>query len=253
MLPLAARRQQIVATLVKFGEATVEDLAKDLDVSTMTIYRDVAELEASGLVTRRRGMIRAADSSLVESAAAIRIPSNTEAKTSLAKAVASYLRPGLSICLDDSTTNLAVLPYLEELQPATVITNAEFIAKEVRAQRDTQLILTGGTYETWADAYTGLIAQSSLASVRADICVMSATAVDLDHHYHPSQAMAQVKRAMLESSRFCILAIDSSKLERSGLFKVGDLTDFDVIVADARLPKEYTDALIDAGHTVIRA
>ena len=106
---------------------------------------------------------------------------------------------------------------------------------------------------SWADAYTGLIAQSSLASVRADICVMSATAVDLDHHYHPSQAMPQVKRAMLASSRFCILAIDSSKLERSGLYKVGDLTDFDVIVADARLPKEYTDALIDAGHTVIRA
>ncbi|WP_394262534.1 DeoR/GlpR family DNA-binding transcription regulator [Trueperella sp.] len=249
----SARRQQIVATLVKFGETTVEDLAKELDVSSMTIYRDVAELEASSLVTRRRGMIRATDSSLVESAAAIRIASNSEVKDSLAEAVAGYLRPGLSICLDDSTTNLALLSYLEDLQPATVITNAEFIAKEVRAQHETNLILTGGTYETWADAYTGLVAELGLASVRADVCVMSATAVDLKHHFHPSQAMARVKRAMLASSRFCILAIDASKLERSGLFKVGDLSDFDVIVVDSRLPDDFVSQLEEDGRTVVRA
>ncbi|MDP9807090.1 DeoR/GlpR family transcriptional regulator of sugar metabolism [Trueperella bonasi] len=250
MVSPADRRQQIVATLVKYGENTVEELARELDVSSMTIYRDVAELEAASLVTRRRGMIRAADSSLVESAAAIRISSNEEVKDTLAAGVVQYLRPGLSVCLDDSTTNLSLLTHLENMQPITVITNAEFIAKEVRAQRDTELILTGGTYETWADAYSGLITESTIASVRADVCVMSATAVDLHHHYHPSQSISRVKRAMLASSRFSILAIDASKLERSALFKVGDLKEFDVIVADSRLPDDYIAQLQENGHHV---
>ena len=43
MLPLAARRQQIVATLVKFGEATVEDLAKDLESKEVVCTMKVGE------------------------------------------------------------------------------------------------------------------------------------------------------------------------------------------------------------------
>lgn len=247
------RRRNIVEYVVHHGETSVEDLAAELDVSSMTVYRDVAQLERQGLVLRRKGEVRAADSSLSESAASIRKSKNQNVKLDLAAVAQTFIHPGMSICLDDSTTNLSVLAGVQDFLPCTIITNAQFIANEVRSVKDLSLILVGGLYESWADAYTGLVTETALSSLRADLCIMSATSVSTDACFHPSQEFARVKQRMLSISQRKLLLVDSSKFARSALYRVGPISDFDLVIVDSSMPAEFCEAVVDAGCELIVA
>ncbi len=49
------RRQRLLAMLDSGGEIRIDSSAESLDVSTMTIRRDLGDLEAEGLLRRVRG------------------------------------------------------------------------------------------------------------------------------------------------------------------------------------------------------
>lgn len=239
------RRRAILSHLLTHGNASVEDLAKLLSVSQMTVYRDVAELESLQLVQRRHGTISAAESSLTVSSARLRGEANQAKKKLLALAALAHMKRGMSLLVDDSTSAVPLVENLQQVAPITVVTNAEFIAKRVRSQENTRLILVGGEYEPWADAYFGALSLHMLSQVRADLCVMSATALTPTYMYHPNERVAQLKRQMLDSAKKRILLVDSSKFVRNALYKIGPLTDFDVVITDKDTPKEVVQAITD--------
>ncbi|WP_297742129.1 DeoR/GlpR family DNA-binding transcription regulator [uncultured Tessaracoccus sp.] len=244
------RQRLVLDYVVSHGEATIEELASKFDISTMTVYRDTAELEESGLLIRRKGVVRAASSSLTESAAAIRIAKNRSTKDAICLLASEYIRPGMSVCFDDSTTNIQLLPHLQGKEPCTVITNAEFVASTVRKTHSLSLILTGGTFISWAEAYTGILAERALEDLRPDICFMSATAIDNSFCYHPEQSFASIKRQMMDVSTKNILLVDSSKYARTALYRVCAVSDFDVIIVDDAMPTAFTDHVLESGAEV---
>lgn len=244
------RRRLILDHVLSTGEATIEELSKKFDISTMTVYRDTAELEEAGLLTRKKGIIRAASSSLSESAATIRVAKNLTAKQALCAIASEYIHPGMSVCFDDSTTNMHLIPYLQGKEPCTVITNAEFLAATVRAAPSLNLILTGGTFVSWAEAYIGIVAEAALQNVRPDVCIMSATALDTSSCYHPEEGFASIKQQMMAVSSKNILLVDSSKFQRTALFRVCDIADFDVIITDGQMPSEFLGSARDSGAEV---
>ena len=52
-----ARQLAIAEAVVRAGSVSVEDLVEATGVSAMTIYRDLASLEASGVLQRHRGRV----------------------------------------------------------------------------------------------------------------------------------------------------------------------------------------------------
>ena len=52
-----ARQLAIAEAVVRAGSVTVEDLVEATGVSAMTVYRDLATLEASGVLQRHRGRV----------------------------------------------------------------------------------------------------------------------------------------------------------------------------------------------------
>jgi DeoR/GlpR family transcriptional regulator of sugar metabolism len=245
-----SRRRKIMDHVVRAGATRVEELADILGVSVMTVYRDVAELERTELVTRRRGEISAAESSLTEASYRLRMNTNSDVKNKLAEAVRRYLKRGSSLIVDDSSSTIPLLTDLNEITPITVITNAEFVAKYVRDQEGVRLLLIGGEYESWADSYFGDLAEVAINQLRVDLCVMSSSALTTTHFYHPNENVARVKRAMLNVARKKVLLVDSSKFGRSALYKVGPNTLFDVIITDSNTPAEIIQELRDQGITV---
>ncbi|MDI9588651.1 MAG: DeoR/GlpR family DNA-binding transcription regulator [Acidobacteriota bacterium] len=245
-----SRRRKIMDHVVRVGATHVEELAEILGVSAMTVYRDVAELERTQLVTRRRGEVTAAESSLTEASYRLRMNTNSEVKNTLADAARAYLKRGSSLMVDDSSSTIPLLSDLSEVTPITVITNAEFVAKYVRDQDDVRLLLIGGEYESWADSYFGDLAEVAISQLRVDLCVMSSSALTATHFYHPNENVARVKRAMLNVSRKKVLLVDSSKFDRSALYKVGPNTMFDVVITDTNTPAHIIDQLEEQGIAV---
>ena len=100
------RRQVIAEHVISQGGVRVEDLARVVAVSVMTIYRDVANLEQAGLVHLDRGIVHPVATSLSEADAEFRLQQSPEMKHSMAEALAPRIGQGSSVMLDDSTSAL---------------------------------------------------------------------------------------------------------------------------------------------------
>ncbi|MYS27684.1 DeoR family transcriptional regulator, partial [Streptomyces sp. SID7804] len=58
--PVELRRQRILAAVAARGSARVSDLAAELEVSVVTVRRDVEDLAREGRLRRGHGVVRSA-------------------------------------------------------------------------------------------------------------------------------------------------------------------------------------------------
>ncbi len=141
---------------------SLEDVASEAGVSTMTAYRDIEALVEEGLVTRQgRGTVSAAASRLSEVSALLRLEQNSTEKATIARAAASLIRPGSSVLIDDSTSALWALRELASV-PLTVVTNSLLVAREVEPRSAARMLVTGGEYQPWAESLLGKTALDML-------------------------------------------------------------------------------------------
>ena len=245
-----SRRRALVRRVIQDGGTPIELLAQSLGVSVMTVYRDLAYLESQHLVSRRRGEVLPASSSLSEAAVPLRLSARMNIKRLLAQAAVPMLRRGMTVLLDDSTSALGLMDHLAQIAPVTVVTNAEFVAARAREAEGTDLLMLGGQYVSWADSYFGDVTEAALSRLHVDLCVMSSTAITAEACFHPEEQAARTKRAMLQCSQKKILLADSTKFERTALYQVAPLTTFDCIIADRDLPQSIERTWCDAGIDV---
>ena len=247
------RRQVIAEHIIAQGSVRVEQLARIVGVSAMTIYRDVANLEQAGIVHLDRGMVRAMATSLSEADAEFRLQQSPRVKQAMAQMLAPRITQGSSVMLDDSTSAMWVLRALQGIQPLTVITTSLLVANEAKQMDGVRLLLAGGEYEPWAHALMGPTAASNLRAWQADHCIMSASGIVGTRCQHPYENAVQVKQAMIASSTNRHLILDHTKFTRKALYTFAEITDFDTIVVDSATPRSIRDELADHGVKVVVA
>lgn len=238
-----ARQEAIQQYVTDNGGRTVEEIAQHTGVSTMTIYRDLSQLEASDLLRLERGVVTAAPSNLHESSWRYRLNRENTEKAQLAQVAVTLIEPGSAIMLDDSTTGLHLARLLPAVAPLTVVTNSQAISHELQDEPRIRLLVTGGEYHLWADALMGPMTVHTLCTMQADAVFMSASAVSGSRCFHPAEQPAEVKRTMLRCSARRILYVDHTKFERTALHLVAPLSDFDVVIVDDATPPHYLDGL----------
>lgn len=245
-----ARLAAVAETVLDAGALPVRDLAHEFDVTVMTIYRDIADLEAAGVVHLQRGTVIAHASSVTETSNAFRSTLNLAEKQRLCAAAAALIRPGSTVMLDDSSTLQPIVPMLAELAPITVITNSQAVAALVHDHPQVRLFVTGGTYRRQLESYGGETTVAVLRSLAADLCLMSATAIERGVIYHPLEDNAAVKRAMLAAASRRVLLVDASKFRQHATHRVGSVADFDRVFVTGEIPDVEWDALREAGVVV---
>jgi DeoR/GlpR family transcriptional regulator of sugar metabolism len=253
--PRGTRSDRLAAILdlVGAGPRTIDEIADAMGVSVMTVYRDVATLEGRGTVHRQRGIVSAAPSRLYEATVTHRMNVNSERKAALAEAAATLVSPGESVVLDDSTTGVHFVRRLDTLAPLTVITNSLAIARELHDAENVTMVMPGGQYVPWAEALVGPVTVDNLRTLRADVAVMSVSAIADDVCYHPDAQLAEVKRAMLASADRSILYVDGTKFGRAALYAFTPVADFDVVVVEHDTDPARLDHLRSLGVEVVVA
>jgi len=118
------RQEKIAEYLLQNSSVYVQELAKIFNVSSMTIHRDLDELEKQGILRKVRGGATAQPSSLFESDFRYRLDFARNAKLAIARFAIRYIEPGQAIMMDDSTTTLTLAELVKDIQPLTVITNS---------------------------------------------------------------------------------------------------------------------------------
>ena len=113
-----------------------------------------------------------------------------DTKRRLAEQASKRVKPGASIALDDSTTTLAMLPFLAEIGQLTIVTYFASVIEEVaRLAPDTlELIVVGGTYSHKYHSFGGVLAEQQLMGLSVDHSFISVSVGQRRARHVPSGA-----------------------------------------------------------------
>jgi DeoR/GlpR family transcriptional regulator of sugar metabolism len=237
------RQQRITDYVVGRGSASAAELAELTGVSVMTVHRDLDELARRGLLRKFRGGVSAQPSTVFESNAEYRLGAHVEAKAAIARQALTYVEPGMSILLDDSTSALALAKLLPEVAPLTVATNYLRTIDVLKNVEDIRLICIGGDYSSTHDSFLGMPCLESVERITVDATFVSTSSMNGEMTFHQEPEIVMVKRVMLASAETKVLLMDSSKMPRSALHRLAPVSDYDRLIVDAGVPAQLLEEL----------
>jgi DeoR/GlpR family transcriptional regulator of sugar metabolism len=229
------RRALVEERVLQLGEVDFASLAREFEVSEMTIRRDIDLLEEQGVVRRVTGGAIALTRKVDEPSFSTRAAEASGSKRHIAAAVVDMLNPGETVILDSGSTVLAVARAIRGRGLGlTVITPSILAAVELSDEPDTTVLVTGGAMREGDLSLVGPDAAEAFTRYNADVFVMGVAGVDPDRglsDYHRGESA--VKKAALAASDRVIVAVDRSKLGRSTLVNIAPTSSADVVVCDA--------------------
>lgn len=205
------RRHAILALLNEQGEVVVDVLAQHFATSEVTIRKDLAELEKSGLLLRRYGGAVPMPQELIgEPAQPI-----SRHKQAIARAAVGLIREHARIIIDSGSTTAAMIPQLGRQPGLVVMTNSLNVANALRdIEHEPVLLMTGGTWDPHSESFQGQVAEQVLRSYDFDQLFIGADGIDLERGTTTFNELLGLSRVMAEVAREVIVMVESDKVGR---------------------------------------
>lgn len=234
-MTLNERHNAILAELKKNRTANVKKLAKQLFVSEATIRRDLKEMQTLGLIERSHGGAILPDNA-DEVSIFVRMTKNAKEKEKTATNALAYVPEFRSVFIDSSSTALALAERMD-LSFKTVVTNNLQTAIQLSKKQNVNLILLGGNVHFNTVSATGSWTARQLEDFRFDLMICSCAAVLESEVIERSLEQKEIKLSAFLRSEKRILLIDHTKFSAHGTYKIGNLSDYDLVVTDAPPPQ----------------
>jgi len=254
MLP-AERRQHILDELYKKKVISVNHLAQWLDVTPMTIRRDLQLLEEQGLVKKSHGGAVLTESNVKEATYHNRKLARIEEKRQIAKTALTFIESSMSIFMDAGTTTyeLAALMVRKHWDDVTIITNDLAIAQLLIDVPGIHVIMVGGTVDAESASTCGTFASKAIKELHFDICFIGTQAIDPDFRLMSANAAkVDVKRACVEAAAQTVLLVDHSKFHKYKLYALFDLGVIDTLITDYEATPAEQQAFSDFNVAYIK-
>ena len=238
---ISERHTQILLELERNPKITVSQMAKKLNFSEPTIRRDYTELHRRGLITKHYGgatLNREVTSPDQEIPFVLRENERSKPKEKMGLMASEYIRDGMVIMLDGSTSAYHLVSYLSKFKDIIVITSGAKTAVAL-AEMHIPVFSTGGKMRTNSFSYIGKEAEDAVRKYNADIVFFSCHGLSLDGMMSdPSVEECHLRQVMLEKSREKYLLCDSSKIGNTYFYNMGSITTLNTVISDQPLPPE---------------
>lgn len=239
-------RQNLILEMIRSKKyCTVDALSRQLFVAPITIRRDLAELEAAGMLRRCYGGASIPEHQNREVPFEQRDRTNFSIKARLGKQAAALVQEGNTIFLDASSTVRHIVDYLSPEQNLTIITNSIKV-QEACKEKHIRCYLTGGMLLENSYALIGNIAEKTISELYADVFFFSTQGITEDGIITDfSEAETRLRCLMMSHAKRRVYLFDSSKLGRQFLFKVCEASSIHDFITDAdteRLTFIHSDA-----------
>lgn len=249
------RRQGILQCLQQQGEVQVEALARQFETSEVTIRKDLATLEKSGMLLRRYGGAVPLPRELLpeQSADAGGKAELSLRKQAIARAAADCVRDHNRIIIDFGSTTAALIPQLNSKQGLVVMTNSLIVANAVRElENEPTLLMSGGTWDPHSESFQGQIAEQVLQSYDFDQLFIGCDGIDLQRGTTTFNELLGLSRVMAGAAREVIVLAEADKVDR----RIPNLElpwqQVNILITDERLSNEHQQQIEQQGVQVIR-
>lgn len=250
------RHQEIVRLLRREGVLSIHSLTDYMNVSHMTVRRDITALEALGLVIPVQGGVRLAElgGKVVarerEVVAQIELPRHQ----AIAELAAQFVEDESVVFLDAGRTCRSMVPCISTRKNLTVITNDFHVVSGLSAQPHIEVIHTGGAVDASSASSQGPLAAAAISGINVDLFFLSTDTWSLSQGVTASTMdEVEVKLAAFQASTACILLADSAKFGTVSKFRVAPIDKLDAVITDEYLTEDIQENIRELGVIVTTA
>ena len=224
----AERHTKIIEMISETSAVQVEELAKVLDVSLMTIRRDLEKLGREGMIERcHGGAIIKREVSYTEKRTL-----QLDEKVKIAEKCAQFVKKGDAVFLDAGTTTYEIAKLIRNISSITIITNDLEIAR-LLIESNVNLMLCGGNVQKSTGSMVGAFANQMMEDMRIEISFLGAMSIDDQYNVlTPTSNKAVLKRTICKNSNQAYLAVDGSKFGKQALMRINHLSDYIGVVTN---------------------
>jgi DeoR/GlpR family transcriptional regulator of sugar metabolism len=250
---LASDRMHRVLELLKTrGTLRSSEIAKALNVSAMTVRRDLALLEEQGHIKRVHGGARVVHEPHL--GYPLRENQNLAAKRAIGAYAATLVQDAEVIYLDAGTTTMELAKALKQrkFQDLRIVTHAVNIAAELTGLPNVIVVQIGGEIYRSNFSATGMLALEAIERFTFHRLFLGTQGLELKAGLSETNLLeSEVKRAAIASSKWVALLTDSSKWNQVAFSHTAPLSRVQLLITDSRLPKEGKHQLKELGVEVV--
>ncbi len=241
------RLNQIYASLLKNGSASVNQLAQEYQVTPTTIRRDLILLEEKGMIVRSRGSAYLRE-------APVTADLFLEEKKRIAKEATRFVGNHMSLILDSGTTVEALVSELmndSSLTSLNIVTHS--LTTALKASKQFLVSMPGGAVLNEYESLVGPYVDKFFEEINADVAFLGSTGIQDCNGLTVSYPLQiSVKKKEVSAAKKKIALLDSSKFLRRGIYEFCSFSDIDVLITvETKQNKEQINRIRKTGIEII--
>jgi DeoR family deoxyribose operon repressor len=245
------RQEQEIKLLEDRHFLSVKQLSNELNVSEMTIRRDIQFLNQNNLAKQVFGGIKS-NEEISNYNRSQELSVNIERKIKIAKIAASMIENQDIVFFDTGTTVELIPDYLDENIECIFITFSLPVIEKLKNFKKCTLIVCGGKYSQKSNSFVSSEQTLEIEKYRANKAFIGITGFDRELGVTCSYIEEKsLKQALIRNSKETIIVSDTSKFGKVSTCIFGKENDFDVMITDKNIPKEYEEFLKNSDIEII--
>ncbi len=250
-MTLAERHEIILNKLKETGKVNVQALSTDLDVSDVTIRKDLRILEDKGLLFRTHGGATLSNPYTSDRPVHEKEKVQGEEKRAIAEEAVKLIGDNDSIILASGTTILAVARKIHSTKRLNVITSALNVSLELAQHENVEILQLGGQLRPTSTSVVGPYAEQFLEGITCGILFLGVDGIDLDYGLTTSNLMeASLNQKFIEVAQYTVVVADYTKFGKRGFSRICNLDKVQHIITDEGITPETVSKLEEAGVQV---
>lgn len=248
------RHELILQKLQQDGRVSIIDLSDQMQVSGVTIRKDLKLLEDKNLLFRTRGGGSISNPYKIEKHINEKELINVKEKQQIAKAASSLIGENDSIIIGSGTTVFELARCLHPPKRLTVITPALKVALELSNRPNVEVLQLGGMIRPNSSSVAGFFAEQILEDISCGILFLGVDGIDVDFGLSITNlAETSLDQKMINAAQVVVIMADSSKFGQRGLGRICSIDQVQYIITDNGVSSAILKKLEDRGVKVIIA
>ena len=248
----ASRQKRIVELIQRDGHVRVLDLSKSLNVSEITIRRDLAMMEAKNLLERTHGGAISTKRIYKEVNYSNRSDQELENKDSIARAAAKMINEGDTVFINGGSTTYHIFRYINKENIKIITTNPGCL--DQIANPDLELVLAGGLYHPQSNSFYGGLTNDILNQVNANKAIIGVHGISCLYGLTtPMQYAAETTGLMIKRTRGEVIVVaDHRKIGLVSDYVTAPTNRITTLITDYFPDEDYIEDFQELGIKVIQ-
>ncbi|MEE0452351.1 DeoR/GlpR family DNA-binding transcription regulator [Peptacetobacter sp.] len=244
------RQSQILDLLTQNKKLKVTELSDVLNVSQVTIRKDLSALEDSGIIVREHGYAKLNESDDINN----RLAYHYDIKQKIAEKAVESIEDGETVMIESgSCCALVALEIAKTKKDVTLITNSAFIADYIRKTGNVRIILLGGEYQEESQVMVGPITRKCAEGFFVDKLFVGTDGFTKETGFTGNDYMrSEAVRDMAKQASNVIIVTDSVKFQQKGVVSLLDTKKVSYVYTDSNIPEDAEEYLVENNIKVIK-